>query len=388
MFTSVSIYFLLTALIFWAYCGYLISLYLLSLFSRNKEGPNLVPSYPDVSILVPCLNEETLVDAKIRDIMALDYPKDKLRVLFLDGGSDDMTCDKIRQFAPDNGTISLVKTNKRGKVNQINHVLPDVDTEIIVCSDMDAEMKSDVLKRIAGVFESDPRVRVAGAMVMPKGGSSLEAQYWEDQNVIRLLESEVHSSSIVIAPCYAFKKGLIREFPEDCVADDIYISFIANAKGFLVKYLKDAVVYETRTPSSLSSLITHKFRKGNAFIIEILRFLYLLPRMHPRWKLIFLTKLLQVIIMPWVLVFYAISSASLVLSGLLYVKIVALSATALLLSLFTTSFLMAKKRKSLINRVRKRVIAGVFIVTNLILLLNGLTFPFYHQSSEFPKVNG
>ena len=373
-------------LIFWAYCGYLISIYLLSLFGKKNNKNQKIISYPHITILIPCYNEENLIKEKVENIKQLDYPEQKMKAYFLDGDSDDSTYEKLKKETKNCEYISVLKTHCQGKINQINYILPQVDTEIIVCTDMDALLEKNVLKEFIKTFQADDEVAVVGAKIIPENSSDLEAQYWESQNTLRLLESEVHSSSIVIAPCYAFKRSLLSSFPDDCIADDIYISFLANSQRHKVKYIANAVVHETRTPATLNQLITHKFRKGNAYQIELLRFVYTLPRMLPRWKLIFLTKFLQVIIMPWVLVFFALCSISLLLSGSMYLNVVGFNVILLFISLVITSFLMSRKRKKFSPGKTKRSILSLFLVANFILLINGLTFPFYSQSSRYPKI--
>ncbi len=386
MFTSVSIYYFMTFLIFYAYCGYLITLHMLSLFGKLNNGYEEITTFPSLTILVPCYNEEALVKSKVENFEKVDYPKEKMKVVFLDGGSEDDTVKNLQRITSGHDYIHVVKTSERGKINQLNDYLPQVDSDIVVCTDMDAILKEDVLKRIVYGFQQDPEVGVIGAQVIPKNCSKLETQYWDDQNVLRILESKVHSSSIVIAPCYAFRRNLLLFFPSDCIADDIYISFLANSRGYKVKYFQDAIVYETRTPTNLNELITHKFRKGNAYQVELLRYLYTLPNMLPRWKLIFLTKFLQIIIMPWILIFYALCSLSLSLSGIVYLKIVVVSVGILFFSLVITSLLMKQQRRNISTIEGKKSILSLFLITNFILLINGLSFPFYKQSSKYPKV--
>ena len=386
MFTSLSIYFLMAFLIFWSYCGYLIALYILLLLEKRGEQKPKTTLYPKLSILIPCYNEEKLVKRKLSNLHQLDYPKDKLKIFFLDGCSEDATVEILKRETSNKKGMKVLETKRRGKINQINTILPRLDTDIVVCTDMDALLEKNVLKKLVSAFQQDDRVAVVGANVVPKNSSDLEARYWEDQNLLRILESKVHSSSIVAAPCYAFKRDLLNSFPEDCIADDIHVSFLANSQGRQVKYIVDAVTHETRVPTSLSQLITHKFRKGNAYQIELLRFFYMLPQMLPHWKMIFLTKFLQVILMPWVLIFFVLSSMSLILSGLTYLKIVVFCFVLLFFSLAITSILMSRERKFLFKSKWKRPLLSVFLITNIILFLNGVTFPFYSQTSKYPKL--
>jgi cellulose synthase/poly-beta-1,6-N-acetylglucosamine synthase-like glycosyltransferase len=383
---AVLIYVALGALIFWSYCGYLISLLVLSAFEPKGDRAEEVLRFPTFVLLVPCYNEEALVGAKFRNLAELDYPKDRMRILFLDGGSVDATRQLINDRIAGHPHMELVETGTRGKTPQINAVLPSLTAEIVVCTDMDAELSRNVLRDFARAFEADGTIGVVGAKVIPRTNSLLETQYWEDQNVIRLLESEVHSSSIVIAPCYAFRRGLIDAFPEDCVADDIFISFLANVKGFKVKYLPGTEVYETRTPYTLPHLISHKFRKGNAYMREVLRFLRWVSRMPRRWKLIYITKVLQVVVMPWVLIVFGIATVALSLGRRSRPRVVGLVFVFLLVSLAATSLLMARKRRQMVNRNHRRSLMAVFLLTNFILFLNALTYPFYRQTSRFEKI--
>ena len=85
------------------------------------------------------------------------------------------------------------------------------------------------------LFEAEKKVAVVGAHVIPQNALPLEAKYWSDQNQIRILESRVHSSSILIAPSYAYRRDILDSLPDDCIADDMYISFYANIKGWKSK---------------------------------------------------------------------------------------------------------------------------------------------------------
>lgn len=392
MFTTVFIYLLCAFLIFWAYCGYFLTLYLLSLFANKKSEKEITDGcgfISTVSILVPCFNEEGFVASKVSNIKEFDRPGDKVKIYFLDGSSTDRTVEMLKNETKDMKNVEVVETGCRGKINQINHILPKLNSDIIVNTDMDTVMDRDVLVKLVRVFEGDPEVAVAGAHVIPMGGMDLESQYWRDQNIMRFLESKVHSSSIVIAPCYAFRSGLLKGFPEDCIADDIYISFLANSRGLKSKYIEDAIAYETRTSSNLEELYKHKFRKGNAYIIELLRFLYMLPKMEARWKVIYLTKFLQVIVMPWVIPFFLLSTISQALSGIDYLKLPAFVFGLLLFSFLVVHRLVSKERKAQGDkqRYKKRSSLSVFAITNLILLINGLSFPFYVQTSSYSKIN-
>ena len=216
----------------------------------------------------------------------------------------------------------------------------------------------------------------------------MEDYFWRDQNIIRSLESKIYTSSIVVAPCYAFRSSLLEQFPKDCVADDIYISFKANTENYYTKYIAEALGKEIRTPNDLGEFFIHKFRKGNAFLIELFRFFYLLPHMTSWWKIIYITKFFQLAIMPWVLPFFILSTISLTLSGDNLFQISFFGILAFIVSFMTTFLLLKRERKKYYKNSESFKLPNInlFILSNIILIIVGLSFPFYKQNSSYSKI--
>lgn len=73
-------------------------------------------------------------------------------------------------------------------------------------------------------FSADDSVWVAGAYCRPANAMDIEKAYWE----FRYMETNAMSSSIVTAPCYAFRRELLTAFPDDTVSDDVYIALLAS----------------------------------------------------------------------------------------------------------------------------------------------------------------
>ena len=391
MFTTISIYFLMLLLIFWSYCGYVILLFAFSVLgTKRKNDVAVCEELSKVAVIVPCYNEEAYVEQKIVNLKGLEYETEKLEVYFLDGKSTDNTCKEITRYISDMPNWHLIETGCRGKINQINNGLSKIsnDVSIIVNTDMDAILSPDTLIKFIHEFNSDSRVAVVGAFIMPQGAIHIEENSWEDQNLFRLIESNVYTSSIVVAPCYSYRASFIERFPEDCIADDIYIAFKANTEGYLTKYIESAKGSEIRTPKTFQDFFKHKFRKGNAYLVELFRYFYRLPYMPGWWKMIFLTKLLQFAIIPWVLPYFILSTISLALSGWGLFQVALFGLIFLFISLVTTSFIMKKGRDRFLNyRKSKRFFnLHYFAVANLILVLVGLSYPFYKQTSSYEKI--
>jgi cellulose synthase/poly-beta-1,6-N-acetylglucosamine synthase-like glycosyltransferase len=391
MFTGISIYCVMVALIFWVYCGYIWLLFFFYVLMPNRcRLDRETLARPKMALLVPCHNEASLIENKVANIRALDYPADKLLVYFLDGESTDGTVALLRGLVADAPHWQVVETGVTGKINQLNVglALMPGDVEVVVNTDADTMLAPDVLLQFAAAFASDPRVAVVGANISPGGCLDIEHAYWEGQNTIRILESAVYASSIVVAPCYAFRAGLLEAFPRDCVADDLHVAFRANTEGGLTRYLCGAKGVETRTPDSLETFLNHKFRKGNAFLQELLRFLYMLPSMTPWWKVIYLTKLLQLAIVPWILPYFILSTLSFLLTGGGLLRVAVFSWAVLFLCAVVSSLALNRFKKVALNGGRKvhRGILIPFMFANLVLVLVGLSYPFYRQNSNYNRL--
>ena len=166
MFLSVFIYLIFVVLIWWSYSGYLWLIYLLALFYKDTGDDEAIPdddALPTISILVPCYNEEKIVVQKVNNILALKYPRKKLEVFFLDGRSTDETTKRIKDKIEGFSYITVINAKTNGKTNQLNYYLPRVKSDVVVCSDMDALMKTDVLLKFAAKFNANPDVTLLGA---------------------------------------------------------------------------------------------------------------------------------------------------------------------------------------------------------------------------------
>ena len=195
-------------------------------------------------MVVPCYNEEAL--AKLEDIR-LDYPRDRLEVIFADGGSSDRTWDLLTTAIRTDEPLRALRCPRGGKIHQLNHARPMLRGEIIVNTDADARLAPDALKWMAAEFAAAPAVRVVGAYCRPADALKIERYHWDAQNRGRFLESDARSSSIVTASCYAFRRELFDAFPEDVIADDIY-GFVGEQLGITVVYSAGQRRWRPRSP--------------------------------------------------------------------------------------------------------------------------------------------
>ena len=382
------VYVVIAFLVWWAYCGYFLVLRLVSAMQRRSasegRGPGLSQDLPTMTVLVPCYNEEKFIGEKVEDLRKLKYDPEKLEVVFLDGSSTDATVQVIEEAIKDLPHFRVIQTATRGKIEQLNSFLPQVTREIIVNTDVDGRLEEEALLQMAREFAGDESVGVVGGYVMPAQSSRLEREYWKLQNQARVLEGKAFSASIVVGACYAFRKGLLEKFPENVVADDIYVAFEAATKGKRVVYSPAVKVYELRSARTSAEFLRHKFRKSNAYMLEVLRFLPKVFRMPRRWLFIYLNKVLQLLLIPWIFV------AFFVLMGVLVARYEYETSVLLVILAFSSLFLTNKVLLRLEGSGEEPASvwlgAYAFIISNLVLIGAGLAFPFWRQKSEYFKI--
>jgi len=384
MWLLVFLFFAMTLLVGWSLFGYMLYIWSMGLF-RERSVPRFPDDWPMLSVLVPCYDEEAQILDKLEDIRGLDYPRDKLEVVFADGGSQDATVEILQREIKDDEPFRVVECPRQGKIQQINHVLPSLRGEIVVNTDSDARLSPDALKWTVAEFAAAPDIRVVGLYCRPVDTLDVERYYWDAQNKGRFLESDAATSSIVIAQCYAFRRDLFDAFPDDVIADDIYVAFEANARGYRTVYSRHATAMETRGPTTYSEFLPHKFRKSNAFLRESLRFLYRLPEMPPFCKMLLVTRIAQQLLLPWTALFWLLLAG--VLLTLFRIDVVIFGAGLLMLLFIVTSRVFASVK--LPEHPRGHSLATIvtgYVLMNIIMLATGLSYPFFRQGSSYARL--
>ena len=376
-----------TLLLSWMMAGYLVWLRLAG--GTSRRVPISVPDdLPSMSVIIPCYNEADMIEDKLADILACDYPADRLEIVFADGGSSDGTPELLERALPADRDVRLVRCPRSGKINQINRVLPLLRGDIVVNSDVDARLERDTLECIAAEFAAHPAAAVVGACCSPAGGLKIEQCYWTAQNRCRLMESNVAFASVVIAGCYAFRRELLSQIPEDVVADDAYVAALANSQGYETIYSQRAAARELRAPQTLFDFLTHKFRKSNAVLRETLRFAYRMPDLSPRWRLILLTRLGQLLCLPWVAGTWVLLAAALAIGQQFDLVGFASLWLCLWVVLARAAMVQVALPEGHDNGFGLLTIIKAYVCTMAIVLAAGISYPFFRQGSCYARLGG
>ena len=90
-------FWILLFIVFYAYIGYGIVLFLLirirRMFGLTLRRTNTAGFEPEVTLFIAAYNEKDFIAEKIKNSLELDYPKEKLHMVWVTDGSDDGTPD-------------------------------------------------------------------------------------------------------------------------------------------------------------------------------------------------------------------------------------------------------------------------------------------------------
>jgi cellulose synthase/poly-beta-1,6-N-acetylglucosamine synthase-like glycosyltransferase len=231
-------------------------------------------------------NEEKVVEFKMKNLCNLDYQEDKTRIFFINDASTDSTLEKlsslIRQSIKKN--IEVIDNKKRmGKSFALNNALKHVDSEVVIVSDADCFVLSNVLK-VSLPYLSDPTVgAVTGREIILNSAQSwvtkTETSYDNLVQKIRLGESKIHSTIFFQGGFAAYKRKYLDQF--DCETDDSGTALNIVQMNCRTLLVPEAVFY-TVFPSRWKNKVIIKFRRAT----QLLRVWIKCLRLESRKKLL------------------------------------------------------------------------------------------------------
>ncbi len=269
--TVLLILFLGTATLLWlSVFGYLLALRIIVYCLRQTDRN--VSTCPEIAVVIPTLNDEELILAKLADLKGTDYPHDKITIVVVDGGSVDRTTEVTRQQILQGNALQLMCLNtSRGRVDQINHALGRLPQEIIVVTNVDAVLEPSCINELVSMLENDLKAGVVGATVWSADALVEERLHSYYLNYLWWLEGEALSSAGVSGVCYAFRREAVLPLVPDALADDIYVTLAAGAKGYRARICRTAHAKEIRVPRTASEFVQFRYRRGSAYLYELWR---------------------------------------------------------------------------------------------------------------------
>jgi cellulose synthase/poly-beta-1,6-N-acetylglucosamine synthase-like glycosyltransferase len=183
---------------------------------------------------------------KMENTRQLDYPKNKLHIMWVTDGSTDNTNNLLKTYED----VEIVYSpERRGKTAALNHGLSKVTSEITVMTDANTLVNRESLRNIILLFQ-DPKVGcVAGEkriLVRQDGKTAAQGEglYWRYESTLKMLDSELYSTMGAAGELNAIRTALYTPMPENALLDDFVMSMRMVDQGYRIAYAPEAYAME------------------------------------------------------------------------------------------------------------------------------------------------
>ena len=162
---------------------------------------------PTVSLIVAAHDEEDVIQQRIENLLALDYPADKLEIVVASDASEDGTDALVEAIATREPQVRLIRAPRGGKVAAQNLAVRQTAGDVLAFSDANATWPTDALRKLVRSFADADVAYVSGrATYADADGTNREGAYWAFELWLREQESLLGSITGGNGPIYAVRR--------------------------------------------------------------------------------------------------------------------------------------------------------------------------------------
>ena len=231
---------------------------------------------PRVSVVLPVHNEARRIEAKVRNLLELDYPDDRLQLIVVGDGCTDDTLERAARAGGSRVSVCPL-ANRAGKAAALNAGLAQATGEIVVFTDAGILLERGALASLVGHFRHPVVGCVSGEDYVEGGGS--EGLYGRMELFIRREEARLHSIAGASGCFYGMRRALCRPFRPGMAPD--FLSVLDTVRSGHRAVCEPAARGAMTATSSQSAEFSRKARTflrgltalfGNAALLNPLRY--------------------------------------------------------------------------------------------------------------------
>lgn len=238
-------------IVFYTYIGYGLLLYVMLAVKRLFCGKPKEPTVTDdelplMTLMICAYNEEDIIREKMENIRQLDYPREKLCIMWVTDGSDDNSNDLLREYEE----VTLVYSPERcGKAAAMQHGLRENKAPFVIFTDANTMLNTNAIREIARQFAKENVSCVSGekrvaARVAGQAAAEGEGLYWKYESTLKRWDSELYSAMGAAGELFAVRMSDYREAPSNALLDDFMMSMLIVADGHRIAYTSEAYAME------------------------------------------------------------------------------------------------------------------------------------------------
>jgi hypothetical protein len=254
-----------SALLAWAQAGYPAALALLDRLRPARPGAEAADELPVVTVVVPAFREEAVIGRRVENLLARDYPPDRLEIVVACDGSVDDTPARARAAGADR----VLELPRGGKVRAQDAAVRATSGDVVAFSDANALWARDALRRLVAPF-ADPRVGYACGRVAfaEAGGTNQEGLYWRYEMALRALESRLASVTAGNGAIYAVRRAAYVEV-DPIMGHDLSLPFTLVKRGWRAVEAPEARAAERMVPTVEGEWARKRRMMGHAWPIVL-----------------------------------------------------------------------------------------------------------------------
>jgi len=211
-------------------------------------------------VIVPAYNEQACLQKKIVNLGQIDYPAEKLEIIFVSDGSTDHT-NEILSSAVRASVRTILLPNRKGKANALNIAVSQAHHEILIFSDASTLFATDAVKKLTRHFANATIGVVCGALEFERTAEShhTEGIYWKYESMLRLMEARLGATLTASGAIFALRRLAYRPLLPSTVIEDFVIPMNARNLGYEVLYDPEATATDIAA-SSVGGEFTRRVR--------------------------------------------------------------------------------------------------------------------------------
>ncbi len=243
------IFWIAFGIVFYTYLGYGIVLAILvkvkEVFVKSIKL-ELPANLPEVTLFITAFNEQDVIEEKMKNCRELDYPSDKLNIVWVTDGTNDASNEMLKNYPE---VTVYFEPQRRGKTAAMTRGMQFITTPIVTFTDANTMLNPEAISEIVLQFV-DPKVGcVAGEKRIAiqqkdNAASGGEGLYWKYESVLKALDSRLCTAVGAAGELFAIRRDLFEEMETDTLLDDFILSLRIAQKGYKIAYCSSAYAIE------------------------------------------------------------------------------------------------------------------------------------------------
>jgi len=228
--------------------------------ARPVPSPS-VSSMPPVAVVLSAFNEQVHIAARIENLRAQSYPREKVTIYVGSDGSTDRTLSILDELkSPDLRVFGFAA--RRGKASVLNDLLAHIEAPVCVFTDANVLFEPDAIQRLVdSMLESRAGAACGELLLQDSAGDNVDSLYWRIERMMKRMEGRLGGLLGANGAIYAIRSELYEPLPADTIIDDFVIVMRIASRGHPLVYAPAARALED-TPDNIEDEFRRRVRIG------------------------------------------------------------------------------------------------------------------------------